>query len=298
MKSSSLLKVPAVFANDKPTINLSKKEQQICELVVNVAEKISSNPNRAPVIVRIAGGWVRDKLLEKESYDLDFALDSISGYEFAKAVSEYMVQAGLEVRTIAKIEQNPEKSKHLETATTKVFGQEVDFVNLRTETYQNDSRIPIAEFGTPYQDAERRDITINALFYNLHTKEIEDFTGKGLDDLRNGYIRTPLSPLQTFIDDPLRVLRVMRFACRFGYEIDPDIILAASLPQIKNAFSTKLSKERIGIEIDKMMSGPDPVRVLNLISKFGFYRLVFETPLSVTYQVDESLSYRLSQALI
>ena len=77
------------------------------------------------------------------------------------------------------------------------------------------------------EDALRRDITINSLFFNLDTMEVEDFTGKGLDDLKNGIIRTPLPAYQTFLDDPLRVLRVIRFATRFGYSVDPKTLDAA-----------------------------------------------------------------------
>ncbi|KAJ3127357.1 CCA tRNA nucleotidyltransferase, mitochondrial [Nowakowskiella sp. JEL0407] len=280
-------------------IKLSSNEEQICDVVLSVATRLSKEGDRVPVIVRIAGGWVRDKLLEKESYDLDFALDNVSGFEFATAVGEYMEKEGIEVRHIGKIEQNPDKSKHLETATTIVFGQEVDFVNLRTEVYHEHSRIPVAEFGTPQQDAERRDITINSLFYNLHTRSIEDFTGKGLEDLENGYIRTPLAPQQTFLDDPLRVLRVIRFASRFGYDIDPEILYAAAQPEIKNAFKNKLSKERVGIELDKMLSGNDPLRALKLISEFGYYRLVFEPPASFDQEIviEEDLSIQIAEVL-
>jgi tRNA nucleotidyltransferase (CCA-adding enzyme) len=109
------------------------------------------------------------------------------------------VQTGSSKRA-KTIPANPEQSKHLETATMQLHGLSLDLVNLRSETYSVASRIPQIEFGTPLQDAERRDFTINALFYNLHTKEIEDFTGRGLQDLRDGIIRTPLAPLVTFLD--------------------------------------------------------------------------------------------------
>lgn len=96
----------------------------------------------------------------------------------------------------------------------------VDLVHLRAEAYTADSRIPETTFAKPIEDASRRDITINALFYNLHTQQVEDFTGQGLADLAAGVIRTPLEPVQTFLDDPLRVLRAIRFACAFGYRLD------------------------------------------------------------------------------
>ncbi|KAJ3234307.1 CCA tRNA nucleotidyltransferase, mitochondrial [Chytriomyces hyalinus] len=262
-------------------ITLSDSEKLICDLLIEVANFLNtSNPNKVPITLRIAGGW----LLGLESHDLDIALDSIMGYEFAQAVNEYIrtyrdpqSQTDLSgssenvsgtakkkssiLGSIAKIDSNPEKSKHLETATAKVFGQMIDFVNLRTETYQEDSRIPQMEFGTPLQDALRRDITINALFYNLHTSKVEDHTSLGLSDLANGHVRTPLPPLQTFIDDPLRILRVIRFASRFGFTIEPDILEACrGSESVRAALGSKISRERIGVEVDKMLRGGEGSR--------------------------------------
>ena len=93
------------------------------------------------------------------------------------------------------IKANCEKSKHLETATIRVEGLMIDLVNLRSEQYTEDSRVPVIEIGTPTQDAFRRDLTINSLFYNINDEQVEDLTGHGLSDLRTGVIRTPLEPL-------------------------------------------------------------------------------------------------------
>jgi tRNA nucleotidyltransferase (CCA-adding enzyme) len=82
------------------------------------------------------------------------------------------------------------------------------------------------KFGTAEEDALRRDATINALFYNLQTQQVEDFTSKGLEDLKNGIIRTPLPAFDTFHDDPLRVLRLIRFASRFRFHIEDEAIAA------------------------------------------------------------------------
>jgi len=103
----------------------------------------------------------------------------------------------------------------LETAVIKVQGVSIDLVNLRSEEYGTDSRVPVISIGTPEQDALRRDLTLNALFFNINTGMIEDFTGKGINDLKNQICRTPLEPLKTFLDDPLRLLRVIRFSHRF-----------------------------------------------------------------------------------
>ncbi|KAI9333718.1 hypothetical protein BDR26DRAFT_840242 [Obelidium mucronatum] len=287
---------------------LTPAELRICALLVEVAAHLERSAGKT-VTLRIAGGWVRDKLLGRESHDLDIALDSLMGFEFAQHVNEYQRAANishpshqqLKIGSIAKIDSNPDKSKHLETATTSIFGQLIDFVNLRTETYNHDSRIPVMEFGTPLQDALRRDITINALFYNLHTKKVEDFTGQGLIDLRNGHIRTPLPPLQTFIDDPLRILRVIRFASRFNFTIEPTILqVCLEHAEIRTALGTKISKERIGVEVDKMLSTDSlnhALRAVRLIHEFGIAAdILAEAPLDLRFVGSESVGSTLEVA--
>jgi len=169
------------------------------------------------------------------SHDLDVALSIPSGYSFALAFVEYLKGENVPTGSVGMVAANPEQSKHLETGTTRVMGLECDFVGLRSETY-TDSRIPskvvresrlaIAHeqvLGTPSEDASRRDLTINSLFYNVHSRKVEDFTSMGLDDLAKRIARTPLPPRQTFHDDPLRVLRCVRFASRFGLTIADDV---------------------------------------------------------------------------
>ncbi len=86
--------------------------------------------------------------------------------------------------------------------------------------------------GTPAEDASRRDLTINAMFYNINTDTIEDFCGTSLVDLQEGIVRTPCPPLQTFLDDPLRVLRAVRFAGRFQFRLCPELCAAASSAEV------------------------------------------------------------------
>lgn len=124
-------------------IELNETEEKICSVLKGVSGYIKNERPELPHIVsRIAGGWVRDKLLGKECHDLDVAINDMMGYEYANYVNRYLKSQGYPVRSIAKIDSNPEKSKHLETATTKLFEQEVDFCNLRTEIYEEGSRIP------------------------------------------------------------------------------------------------------------------------------------------------------------
>lgn len=199
-------------------------------------------------IVRIAGGWVRDKLLGIESEDIDVAVDNMSGEEFAKRVANCMDGRGKQEITV--VQANPEQSKHLATAMLYVGGRNIDFANLRKEDYA-DSRIPTIEPGTPYEDASRRDLTINSLFLNLNSYDepkIEDYVG-GYQDLKNKLARTPIDPIKTFRDDPLRILRTIRFASKYGLAIAYDIMNAAHASDVQLAIKTKVSAERIWKEI-------------------------------------------------
>ena len=99
------------------------------------------------------GGWVRDKLLGEESDDIDIAVSDMTGQGFAMLLHEYLVSVGIETSNIGVIQANPDQSKHLETATIRIEGHWIDFANLRKEVYLDHSRIPIMEFGTPYEDA-------------------------------------------------------------------------------------------------------------------------------------------------
>ncbi|KAJ1921042.1 CCA tRNA nucleotidyltransferase, mitochondrial [Mycoemilia scoparia] len=258
------------------TIDLSEKEKKICDLLRRVSDHLKfTQPDKEPPVLRVAGGWVRDKLLKRECHDLDIAVNSMTGYELATHVNDFLKSEGINTKHIAKIQLNPERSKHLETATTIIFGLSIDFANLRSEKYNTDSRIPTIEFGTPYEDACRRDTTMNALFYNIHTEKVEDFTEKGLDDLRDGIIRTPLAPFETFRDDPLRVLRVIRFASRFNFKIVEEAIEAMKRPEIKSDLAIKVSRERVGVELDKMLSGANPSLSIEMIQSYGLFHDVF-----------------------
>merc|ERR1719361_71897 len=232
--------------------------------------------------LRAAGGWVRDKLLGISSDDIDIVVDNMSGEEFALKVIEYMTQnaEGGMVSSVGVVKQNPDQSKHLATACFRMYGLSLDVNNLRTETYTEDSRIPATSIGTPREDAERRDFTVNALFYNITVGAVEDFTGQGLADLREGLMRTPLAASETFQDDPLRMLRALRFAARLDFRLDPSLVEAASASTMHQLLETKVSRERFGIEIDKMMKakGRRPVAALELMRKTGLLGPVFVNP--------------------
>lgn len=243
-------------------ILLTNSERTLKSCLLDVSNYIVAQGQPRPHL-RFAGGWVRDKLLGATSEDIDISISSMTGSEFGHFMKAFLDSsesaATLYKKSIigplAKIEANPEKSKHLATVTTRFLGLHIDFVNLRKETYSEDSRTPAMEFGTPKEDANRRDATVNALFYNLQTSQVEDFTGRGLEDLGRKVMKTPLPPHETFKDDPLRVLRSIRFASRLGFQIDPDDELAMDDKSIKEGLRLKISRERVRSEVVKMLRG-------------------------------------------
>lgn len=250
-------------------MELTDNERRLRLLLLDVAKSIDTTGQLAePVVLRWAGGWVRDRLLGIPSHDIDVAINNMTGEPFARHMQEYCDEllskpeserehpiTREEMGNLYRVASNPAKSKHLETAGFEMFNLELDFVNLRKETYADDSRNPQMEFGTAEEDARRRDATINALFYNLHTDSIEDFTGGLPDLLEKRIIRTPLEPLQTFTDDPLRVLRLIRFSSRLQFAIDPNTEMNMGDEGVLKALHTKISRERVGIELEKMLKG-------------------------------------------
>uniref|UniRef100_A0A804JHX9 Poly A polymerase head domain-containing protein n=1 Tax=Musa acuminata subsp. malaccensis TaxID=214687 RepID=A0A804JHX9_MUSAM len=257
----------------KERIDLTKKEEKIFQRLLDVIRHFKLETQ-----LRVAGGWVRDKLLGKDCYDIDIALDNMLGREFCEKVNEFLQFTGEEQQGIGVIQCNPDQSKHLETARMRIYDTWIDFVNLRSETYAENSRIPTMKFGTAEEDAYRRDLTINSLFYNINTSTVEDITGRGVRDLKNGYIVTPLPPKATFLDDPLRVLRAIRFGARFGFALDEELKKAACDDEVKAAIAGKISRERIGHEIDLMMSDKQPVKAISYVVDLQLFYVVFTLP--------------------
>jgi tRNA nucleotidyltransferase/poly(A) polymerase len=268
------------FAAQSAAIKPTSHEQQVFGFLLEVQKAMG-----LPGSFRLAGGWVRDKLLGKESDDMDVALDGMTGANFEAAIAEYAKRyeetTGGPHPAVGKsytVRANPDKSKHLETVAIEIYGQKVDFVNLRSETY-GDTRVPEMRMGTPKDDALRRDLTINSLFYNVNTGQVEDHTGMGLDDLRTMTLRTPMDPKRTFMDDPLRILRVLRFYSRYqGASIAPGIREAMSDPEVQASYRGKVAPERAGPEITKMMGGDRPAEALRVMFDSGMDKAVFDVP--------------------
>lgn len=264
-------------------IELTPDEESLFELILGADDWAGLGQT-----YRVAGGWVRDKLLGRGTVDIDFALDRMTGRAFLATLRAYVDahrERGVGVRgeRVPRrglgrgylVGQNAEKSKHLETAGVRLFGISAEFVHLRSETYADGSRVPTAEFGTPESDALRRDLTVNALFYRLDTGEVEDFAG-GLGDLAAMRLRTPMDPLRTFVDDPLRVLRVLRFYSRFaGSSIDGAALTAMGREEVRGAYERKLAPERAATEVLKLFAGVQPHAALREMTRAGLGGLVF-----------------------
>lgn len=209
----------------------------------------------------VIGGFVRDLLLGIQSKDMDFVVAG-SGIEFAQKVGEHL-----------KCRRDVVIYRNFGTAMLRYKGIELEFVGARKESYDRNSRKPIVENGTIEDDQKRRDFTINAMAISMNPGNYGELTDPfdGLKDLENKIIRTPLNPDITFSDDPLRMLRAVRFACRLGFKIEPETGEAL----FRNRERLKiLSKERICDELNKIMMTSKPSVGFVQLEKSGLLELI------------------------
>ena len=209
----------------------------------------------------VIGGYVRDCLLGRECNDIDIVVEG-SGIDFAKAVGE-------------KCGRNVSYFPSFGTAMLRFQGDEVEFVGARRESYRRESRKPIVENGTLEDDQKRRDFTINALALSLQPGderfgELVDPFG-GVRDLAEGIIRTPLDPDTTYSDDPLRMLRAVRFAAKLSTPEQTFTIVPESMEAMRRMADrlSILSVERITEELEKMMASPNPSMAFRLMDEAG-----------------------------
>ena len=208
------------------------------------------------------GGYVRDLFLDRKSKDIDFVTVG-SGIEVAQALAKKLGKG-----THLSVFQN------FGTAQVKYHGIELEFVGARRESYRRDSRKPIVEDGTLADDLSRRDFTINAMAIcvnnSLFGELIDPYDGIG--DLGRKLIRTPLDPDITFSDDPLRMMRAIRFATQLNFTIYPETFNAIT----RNASRiTIISKERVMDELMKIMASPKPSIGWELLYRCGLLKLIF-----------------------
>lgn len=208
------------------------------------------------------GGYVRDLFLERPSKDIDVVVVG-SGIEMAKA---FAAKIGKSAKTTV--------FKNFGTAQVKFRDMEVEFVGARKESYQHDSRKPIVEDGTLHDDQNRRDFTINAMAVCLNKDRFGELMDpfNGISDLKERIIRTPLDPDITFSDDPLRMMRGIRFAAQLNFYMDEATFesLCRNCERIK-----VVSKERVVDELNKIVLSPVPSKGFMELERSGLLELIF-----------------------
>lgn len=227
--------------------------------IFGVVKQVSAKLGLASYVV---GGYVRDLILKRESKDIDFVCVG-SGIALAKATAKAL---------------GPDASLTTYgaygTAAIHYQGYDYEFVGARKESYNRDSRNPIVEDGTLEDDQNRRDFTINALAISLNEGDYGTFIDPfaGMEDMRSMIIRTPLEPGITFSDDPLRMLRAIRFATQLHFDIEPDtfdgIVTHAERISI-------VSQERISGELNKIILADKPSYGFQLLFHSGLLKLIF-----------------------
>ncbi len=206
------------------------------------------------------GGCVRDEILGAPIHDVDIAVDlPDGGVKFAMWLlrHKYLVDAPTLFRKFGTAKLRLRKFPE----------EEIEVVQTRAEKYTDKtSRCPEVVNGTIEEDCFRRDFTVNTLYRNIKTGEILDMTGRGIHDIREGVIRTPLDPYETFDDDPVRILRCLRFAARFGWKIDE-----ATMEALKHSVERLaiVSRERWSGEFRKMLFGKNVKDSLGVLVEIG-----------------------------
>ena len=225
-----------------------------------IFETISQIAQQHNVQVYVIGGFVRDIFLNRPSKDIDILIVG-NGPDFAEKVG-------------AHLKTNVSVFKSFGTAMLRYYDLEVEFVGARKESYRTDSRKPIVENGTLDDDQKRRDFTINAMAISLSKAtfgELVDPFG-GINDLKIRLIKTPLAAEVTFSDDPLRMMRAVRFATQLNFEIDAEAIEAIK----KNKERIKIvSKERITDELNKIIISDKPSIGFNYLFDTGLLQIIF-----------------------
>ena len=226
-----------------------------------IFHQISTVADQQGVECYVVGGYVRDIFLERPSDDIDVVVVG-SGIEVAKGLKQLLGKnAHLSV------------FRNFGTAQVKYHDVEVEFVGARKESYSHDSRKPIVEDGTLEDDQNRRDFTINAMAICLNKARFGELVDpfNGIADLEDGIIATPLDPEVTFNDDPLRMMRSIRFATQLNFQIDEDTFDA--LQRMAERIQI-VSGERIEVELNKIMMAPHPSIGFEYLQRSGLLQII------------------------
>ena len=228
----------------------------------DIFKQISATADDLGLECYVVGGYVRDLFLQRHSEDIDVVVVG-SGIAMAKALGKRLGRGA-----------NVSVFKNFGTAQVKYHGMEVEFVGARKESYSHDSRKPVVEDGTLEDDQNRRDFTINALAVCLNASRYGELVDPfdGIADLKERVIRTPLDPDVTFSDDPLRMMRCIRFATQLNFYIDDETFEA--LERNRERISI-ISRERIADELNKIILSPVPSKGFIDLDRCGLLALIF-----------------------
>ena len=228
----------------------------------NIFKQISATAEELGLECYVVGGYVRDIFLQRPSQDIDVVVVG-SGIAMAQALGKRLGR-GAHVSVF----------KNFGTAQVKYHDREVEFVGARKESYSHDSRKPVVENGTLEDDQNRRDFTINALAVCLNASRYGELVDPfdGLNDLKERTIRTPLDPDVTFSDDPLRMMRCVRFATQLNFYIDDETFEALERNRERIRI---ISKERIADELNKIILSPVPSKGFIELDRCGLLALIF-----------------------
>ena len=322
VKSINLMKTAALPENIQQLLHqgLTPKEEKIFGYLREACEAVPylSGGQYSVPTARLIGGWVRDKLMMfarpdvpvKPPDDLDISMDIMDGATFAQFLLQFDQSRNQGVFSLGMSRGATEN--RLAISFGRIWGDEVEFGQLRKEEYgtEGDRHSVVTQVGTPKEDAYRRDLTVNAMSYNINTQVVEDLTGQGYDDLMSLTLRAPIRPghdVEEEIfrifghEDPIRVLRVLRFYSRWpGARITDEVLRGLANPKIQELVLRKMHDhsldkddpgsppEKVAKEFRKMMMGQQPHESIKIMHRVGLLPKMLGIPKEWYNQIEES----------